>query len=495
MGMENGKSGVMVTKSGYCEGGRFDNILDGSKANAITSENTINTDRANENLTDGLNIQNHNLPDGSEIVINMLGNSENTIINSNLGVGGQTLIPENYKNNNKNVIELLLTKEFQNVPLNQDNRNNSLKPLVTLRPMDDLSKNSQLTQVINKFAESSNKVLEKLLFNTRICDSQELNKDNIVNGTILFEDERNLLNLKANDNGWQALHKKIFTDHQINHLSEYLNVKNVRISSETVKADNNIFGTIAANNDIAKTGSVRVSDISGLNKMPVNNDVISGQMNNTQASDNLLDEQIFSNNEKNAGGKPFIKSNFATDNRLFDELMDSNTGKSSNIKIGSISGAKFPSNISAVKNNEVTPVRFIIPDYLKPATMKEKQTISIKMIPEHLGTVRLTLSSYQSALTGRIIVDNSAALATVESNLNSLIDDLAERGIKIDAFEVSMAGDQYGRHSSQSQSSAAPKNKSGFSDNNELIANEDVSDSPRQTNQFYANATGVNLLV
>ena len=95
------------------------------------------------------------------------------------------------------------------------------------------------------------------------------------------------------------------------------------------------------------------------------------------------------------------------------------------------------SDYISAKSNE-TPVRFIVPNKLLENGGLTNKTITIKMEPEHLGTIRLTLTSINQSISGRMVVENAAAHAIVESNLDNLFSELSDKGVKLDAFSVSV---------------------------------------------------------
>jgi len=78
---------------------------------------------------------------------------------------------------------------------------------------------------------------------------------------------------------------------------------------------------------------------------------------------------------------------------------------------------------------ETTPVKFVVPENLSAKKVQSRQTVFIKLEPENLGTVRLTLSSSGQNVMGRLVVDTPIAQHAVESNINQLLEDLADKGV------------------------------------------------------------------
>lgn len=93
---------------------------------------------------------------------------------------------------------------------------------------------------------------------------------------------------------------------------------------------------------------------------------------------------------------------------------------------------------------EALPVRFTLPVMPENTTVKNGHTVTIKMEPAHLGTVRMTVTSINDNITARLVVNSSTAKTAVESNLNNLVEQLDRQGIKVDSFQVSVSGGNVG---------------------------------------------------
>jgi flagellar hook-length control protein FliK len=144
---------------------------------------------------------------------------------------------------------------------------------------------------------------------------------------------------------------------------------------------------------------------------------------------------------------------------------------------------------------ESAAVKFILPTEGARTNLKSGQTIIIKMEPESLGSVRLTLTNSNDMLTGRLIVENSAARTMVESSLNNLYDQLARQGIRLDAFEVSLSGDQSGYRFTQDKSFENLKNQYGERDSRSGTGEIIQSPENISPNRGYINAAGVDWIV
>jgi hypothetical protein len=285
---------------------------------------------------------------------------------------------------------------------------------------------------------------------------------------------------------------KSVTDRKIDQLGHELRVQRVALNSEPVKAGFPIFiNGIDFNGQPKAFGLPLSMDTAGANPVPIEAMVESGgseqfitdsEMNGT-LNENTLADQF---------QKLFGKDTKADSN--FDKVAELKHIQNGKVVSESIYRADISRIAESSKEKELSAMKFVLPAELNSKSVN-KQTISIKLIPEHLGTVRLTLSSLHDVVTGRIIVENMAAMTTVESNLGSLLEDLAERGITVDAFQVSVAGGQTGRHFSQSQSAPGPRGKMQGNDITDKVESDPMADSGSRAGRQYVGAQGVNLLI
>jgi len=142
---------------------------------------------------------------------------------------------------------------------------------------------------------------------------------------------------------------------------------------------------------------------------------------------------------------------------------------------------------------ESMPVRFIIPENIPTIGPDKSRTITIRMEPDYLGKVRLTLSSLGDRIIARMVVEDTRALMLVESNMNQMLTDLSDKGLKLDAFQVSVGG-QSGEKTSSGGSTARFINKGRKAGMIEKTENGPTLWSPESENNMYINAGGVNWL-
>jgi hypothetical protein len=139
------------------------------------------------------------------------------------------------------------------------------------------------------------------------------------------------------------------------------------------------------------------------------------------------------------------------------------------------------------------PMRFVLPENLKNQTSERGRTIMIKMEPENLGSVRMTMSSIHDTITARLVVDSPLARTAVEANLNQLLEQLDRQGIKVDFFDVSVGGSHVGDNARE-QAASSGRRFSGrlVSDIEKIWGGNDGSMSSLRLN--YIGASGVNCL-
>ncbi len=137
------------------------------------------------------------------------------------------------------------------------------------------------------------------------------------------------------------------------------------------------------------------------------------------------------------------------------------------------------------------PMRFVLPENLKNQTLERGRTIMIKMEPENLGSVRMTMSSIHDTITARLVVDSPLARTAVEANLNQLLEQLDRQGIKVDFFDVSVGGSLVGDNAREHAAPSSRRSSGRFVSDFEKIWSGNDGSSPRLN---YIGASGVNCL-
>lgn len=140
----------------------------------------------------------------------------------------------------------------------------------------------------------------------------------------------------------------------------------------------------------------------------------------------------------------------------------------------------------------VEPVKFVLPAELSGKTIKNNHTVMIRMEPDHLGPIRMTVSTYNDILTARLVVESPVARATIEANLNNLMEQLDRQGIKVDTFEVSVSGGEVGHDTKENRfagsAGSARRNLERYKNSTAI---DDVM-AQRAQEHLYIEANGVN---
>ena len=76
-----------------------------------------------------------------------------------------------------------------------------------------------------------------------------------------------------------------------------------------------------------------------------------------------------------------------------------------------------------------------------------KSEISLQLVPESLGRVKVKLTVTDGILTGRIVVQNDETRALIQSNIVRLQENLEQQGIPVSKFLVDVGRD--GGHGQQ----------------------------------------------
>ncbi len=141
---------------------------------------------------------------------------------------------------------------------------------------------------------------------------------------------------------------------------------------------------------------------------------------------------------------------------------------------------------------DLTPAKFVLPAEINGKNLKSNHTVTIRMEPDHLGPVRMTVTTHNDTLSARLIVDSPLAKATVESNLNNLVEQLDRHGIKINSFEVSVSGGAVGHEANENRFAGSKgTGRQNLKSYKNLSAIKEVM-AQRAQDQLYIAANGVN---
>lgn len=153
-------------------------------------------------------------------------------------------------------------------------------------------------------------------------------------------------------------------------------------------------------------------------------------------------------------------------------------------------------NVEKIEMAEIkiseTPAKFVLPTEINGKNIRNNHTVMIRMEPDHLGPVRMTLSTHNDILTARLVVESPVAKAVVESNLNNLIEQLDRQGIKVESFSVSVSGGEVDQNTKENRfagsAERAFRNLKGYKNSNAI--NEVMAQ--RAQEHLYIEANGVN---
>ena len=144
--------------------------------------------------------------------------------------------------------------------------------------------------------------------------------------------------------------------------------------------------------------------------------------------------------------------------------------------------------------NEPTPVRFSLPDDLGQSLKPGGKAVTIKIHPEILGPVRLTLRMNGSQLQARLIVDSAQVKSMIEGTLEQLTDQLERAGIKVNSMDVNVAGSDVGSELfDRSLAWNRPKLTTRLLDAEEAELLSLATTEPSRSSGEYVGSSGVNL--
>ena len=110
-----------------------------------------------------------------------------------------------------------------------------------------------------------------------------------------------------------------------------------------------------------------------------------------------------------------------------------------------------------------------ITDYVKLQVNAETTSMEMQLHPESYGKLNLHIAVRDGVVTARMAVENEAVRSALESQLVQLREDMNERGLKVDAVEVTIASHEFERNLEEGQ-----EGQSG--------TEEDLQRRPRQIN-------------
>lgn len=89
-------------------------------------------------------------------------------------------------------------------------------------------------------------------------------------------------------------------------------------------------------------------------------------------------------------------------------------------------------------NDQTQEIVDQIVNYMKIQLKPGMSQLEMQLHPESLGTVHVQLVSRGGEVTAQFHVQNEAVKAAVESQVNTLMENLREQGVKVEAVQVSV---------------------------------------------------------
>ncbi len=94
--------------------------------------------------------------------------------------------------------------------------------------------------------------------------------------------------------------------------------------------------------------------------------------------------------------------------------------------------------VAAAKTEGLQRAQFVIEPESLRSPIKPPAEIRLRLIPESLGLMKLTIRAMENHLTARVVVQSQAAQMSVEGNLAELQRTMADAGLVIDKFDVTV---------------------------------------------------------
>lgn len=85
-------------------------------------------------------------------------------------------------------------------------------------------------------------------------------------------------------------------------------------------------------------------------------------------------------------------------------------------------------------------------EQMKLQVKEDVKELTMKLNPEHLGNVNLTIASKEGAVTAQLTAQNESVRAALESQIMILKENLESQGVKVEAVEVTVASHEFERN-------------------------------------------------
>ncbi|NBH26056.1 flagellar hook-length control protein FliK [Lachnospiraceae bacterium] len=153
------------------------------------------------------------------------------------------------------------------------------------------------------------------------------------------------------------------------------------------------------------------------------------EVTSSATEENIVKEDT-GRQEQKAGeeGKGHSENAFSTGGQLFEGLVQN---KTQNVEMPIEQQPAF-------FNDQTQEIVDQIVNYMKIQLKPGMSQLEMQLHPESLGTVHVQLVSRGGEVTAQFHVQNEAVKAAVESQVNTLVENLREQGVKVEAVQVSV---------------------------------------------------------
>ncbi|MCP5063247.1 MAG: hypothetical protein GY936_12385 [Ignavibacteriae bacterium] len=375
--------------------------------------------------------------DFSSLEKNQIKNANVQIQNSDVNIQNEKSTPsiQNQKS------ELGKQNQEINVVKSEAELKNDIKTNSTQGQNGEVKVKNDLTQTKNDLSQTKNDLTQ----------TKPLQKENL-QVTDNPKTETVTQDVKIEENGPKILDKKhqhVATQKEISKVETSTEEKNIELPKEVaVKGE----VPIAPNKNISvkvkkgiKVANVRTEQ----ENVPINN-----LQNQTRSE--------FDANPDLAGSNNSQTLSFAENNL---ELKHKPVGAFQSKLNGELVNAKedlniVPQEVRQENSERIVKSIEVIKEISRFISKQEKGTLSFKISPEHLGTMKITLDSSEQSITANIQVENEQAKQLVEKNIQDLQNQLKENGVEINSLNISLGnpesnkeqdGDESGKGNGQSE--------------------------------------------
>lgn len=160
-----------------------------------------------------------------------------------------------------------------------------------------------------------------------------------------------------------------------------------------------------------------------------------------QSEDGNTQQQAQDSGDQAQSEKPLVSKTVADLKAQFAEIITSARVPGQAQQILTAQNARAETPYTDRHGNEKQVVHQIVSKFQILAGHHGTE-IQIQLKPEHLGSVKISLEIESNIVFARLEVENTQVKHIVENNLQQLKDSLQQNGIKVESFDVSVAGER-----------------------------------------------------